>query len=178
MGKMKTFFLAFVALDAASTWKGRSASLPPGMDLETMSKQMCNMYMYMILSNENPTEYPAMAGPGESSGDISYSSSGGSCTIEEGSSPSSNGPPPSYGPPSSNGPPPSYGPPSYGATTIQNCDCSDPKKYVFADKALCKKLPPIPANDKGTQKLKDLTCGSLFNFLSVGLMIFCTLLKL
>merc|ERR1712137_1452313 len=120
-----------------------------------MSKQMCNMYMYMILSNENPTEYPAMAGPGESSGDISYSSSGGSCTIEEGSSPSSNGPP------------------SYGATTIQNCDCSDPKKYVFADTALCKKIPPIPANDKGTQKLKDLTCGSLFNFLSVGLMIFC-----
>jgi len=150
---MKTFFLAFVALDAASTWKGRSASLPPGMDLETMSKQMCNMYMYMILSNENPTEYPAMAGPGESSGDISYSSSGGSCTIEEG----------------------------HGAIIIENCDCSDPKKYDFADQALCKSIPAddkSDTNDKGLEKLIDLTCTeedltdtSLFNFLSVGLMI-------
>ena len=34
--------------------------------------------------------------------------------------------------------------------------------------------------DKAFEKKKELTCtaGSLFNFLSVGLMIFCTLLKL
>merc|ERR1712137_396637 len=144
-----------------------------------MSKQMCNMYMYMILSNENPTEYPAISGPGgpgesgpggpsmsgpggpgESSGDISYSSSGGSCTIEEG----------------------------HGAIIIKNCDCSDPKKYDFADQALCKSIPAddkSDTNDKGLEKLIDLTCTeedltdtSLFNFLSVGLMIFCTLLKL
>merc|ERR1711990_441043 len=148
--KMKTFFLAFVALDAASTWKGRSASLPPGMDMETMSKMMCNQNMYMILSSKNPTEYPAMAGPGGSGGSISYSSSGGSCTIGQGGF----------------------------SMTYKNCDCSDPENYVFYDEALCKSAPPIQANDKGGQKLKDLTCGSLFNFLSVGLMIFCSLLKL
>ena len=46
-------------------------------------------------------------------------------------------------------------------------------------KALCKSIPKdAPKNDKGVEKLKALTCGSLFNFLSVGLMIFCTLLKL
>merc|ERR1712137_1363939 len=120
--------------------------------METMSKQMCNMYMYMILSNENPTEYPAISGPGgpgesgpggpsmsgpggpgESSGDISYSSSGGSCTIEEG----------------------------HGAIIIENCDCSDPKKYDFADQALCKSIPAddkSDTNDKGLEKLIDLTC--------------------
>ena len=102
--------------------KGRSASVPPGMTMETMSKQMCNMYMYMILSNENPTEYPAMAGPGESSGDISYSSSGGSCTIE--------GSIIRIRTDSTNTPMFAYTDPLF---PISNCDCSDPKKYVFYD---------------------------------------------
>ena len=44
-------------------------------------------------------------------------------------------------------------------------------------KALCKSIP-ADFKGKGEEKLKALTCGSLFNFLSVGLMIFCTLLKL
>ena len=85
--------------------KGRSASLPPGMDMETMSKMMCNQNMYMILSSKNPTEYPAMAGPGGSGGSISYSSSGGSCTIGQGGF----------------------------SMTYKNCDCSDPENYVFYD---------------------------------------------
>ena len=96
--------------------KGRSASLPPGMTMELMSKQMCNGYMYMILSNENPTEYPAMDGP--MSGDIgSYSSSGGSCTIEV--------PMASF-----NG---THENIEETEVAIPKCDCSDPKKYVFYD---------------------------------------------
>ena len=83
--------------------KGRSASLPPGMTIETMTKQMCHTTIYQILSKDNPTDYPKPTdGPGEIG---SYSSSGGSCTIGD----------------------------EFGGMTIQNCDCSDPKKYDFYD---------------------------------------------
>merc|ERR1711917_8479 len=151
MGKMKTFFLAFVALDAASTWQGRSGSLPPGVTMETMTKQMCHTTIYQILSKDNPTDYPKIQdGPGEFD---SYSSSGGTCTLEYAG--------------------------GMGSMQVQSCDCSDPKKYDFYDAELCKAMPALgPPGDKAFEKLTDLTCGSLFNFLSVGLMIFCTLLKL
>ena len=39
-------------------------------------------------------------------------------------------------------------------------------------------LTPVYDNDEGYERLIALTCGSFINFLSVGLMIFCTLFKL
>ena len=75
--------------------------------MELMSKMMCHDAVYQILASENPTEYPApMDGPSFSS-DISYSSSGGRCTINYGASGSS--------------------------MSVSNCDCSDPKSYDFYD---------------------------------------------
>ena len=47
--------------------KGRSASLPPGMNMETMTKMMCNQIINDILENG-----------------LDYSYSGGWCTITEG----------------------------------------------------------------------------------------------
>ena len=77
------------------------------MTMGTMQKQMCSGFIYSVLSNENPTEYPKMTdGPaGPNSGNMTFSSSGGSCTIEE----------------------------EGFSMTLPNCDCSDPKKYVFYD---------------------------------------------
>ena len=84
--------------------KGRSASLPPGMTMKAMNKQMCHLTIYQILSSENPTDYPKKTDvPGEFYS--SYSSSGGSCTIRD----------------------------EFGSMTIQNCDCSNPKSYNFYD---------------------------------------------
>ena len=53
--------------------KGRSASLPPGMDMETMNKQMCNEFIYDILENEIDLMIHG------------YSYVGGICTINHGS---------------------------------------------------------------------------------------------
>merc|ERR1719312_786059 len=146
---MKTFFLAFIALDAASTWKGRSVpeGPPPGM-----GKMMCNNFIYTILAGEDSKNYPLANGlePAEKG---SYSSSGGACSITEDGS----------------------------TVTISNCDCSDPKSYNFADKELCKIYeagPPKDGKNAMTDKQKALACGAGTYFLSVGLMILCTLLKM
>merc|ERR1712168_207724 len=70
------------------------------------------------------------------------------------------------------------------STITVNCDCSDPENYKFKDKVLCEILKLQSTliadynNDAGFEKMTALTCGSLVNFLSVGLMIFCTLLIL
>ena len=69
--------------------KGRSVSMPSGMDMASMTKMTCNKIINDILENGNDN----------------YSSSGGSCTIDEG----------------------------YGSMTLSGCDCSDPKNYKFYD---------------------------------------------
>jgi len=123
---MKTFFLAFVALDAASTWKGRSASLPPGKTMETMIKFHCHMTMYQILSKDNPTDYPKFTnGPVEFS---SYSSSGGTCTLEYGAMASS------MVSSMASSMAPSMASSMVPSIAFQNCDCSAPKSYDFYDK--------------------------------------------
>ena len=76
--------------------------------METKFKDMCNGVIYGVLSKENPSEYPVgnPNAPAMFTGDVTLSSSGGSCTVKE----------------------------EFGEMTIPNCDCSDPKKYDFYDK--------------------------------------------
>jgi len=68
----------------------------------------------------------------------------------------------------------------------KNCDCSGPRKYKFKDEEICKFFRELKLADDAQKTLalkKSYACkghssGSLMNFLSVSLMIFCTLLKL
>ena len=78
---------------------------PEGPSGNDMDKTMCNSLIYAILANDDPKEYP-LANDGPMGKPISkYSPDGGACTItEDGSS-----------------------------TTVQNCDCSNPKNYNFED---------------------------------------------
>merc|ERR1719328_585787 len=94
---MKTFFLAFVALDAATTLEGLSGSagLPDIGDMGKMmcnqaglpdigdfEKVMCNQAIYLILAGGDPKKYP-LSGPLKPVKKGSYSSSGGTCTVTQ-----------------------------------------------------------------------------------------------
>ena len=74
-----------------------------------------------------------------------------------------------------------------------NCKCSDPENFDFADKGTCsyvnamvKDMPADESLNAGQECLMALVCdttlpegcGFLTNALSLGLVIFCTLLKL
>ena len=107
-------------------FKGRSASLPPGKTMETMIKFHCHMTMYQILSKDNPTDYPKFTnGPVEFS---SYSSSGGTCTLEYGAMASS------MVSSMASSMAPSMASSMVPSIAFQNCDCSAPKSYDFYDK--------------------------------------------
>merc|ERR1719394_1690567 len=65
----------------------------------------------------------------------------------------------------------------------KNCVCSGPRKYNYMDEEICNFFTELKLVDDSTSRKKSYACkgrssGSLMNFLSVSLMIFCTLLKL
>merc|ERR1712147_161816 len=114
-------------------------------EMPDMGAVMCNQMNYGILSADNPTDYPALS---EEMADATFSQDGNDCkmTVEGGSS------------------------------SYEDCDCSDAETYNFLNKAACDvftKSPMPGQNEEAAEKLKSLTCGSVFNFLSVGLMTLC-----
>jgi hypothetical protein len=126
-----------------------------GMD---MAKVVCNQVNYMILSENNPTDYPPIEAM---DGDFSTVYQNGSdCHMGE----------------------------DFGSATFHDCDCSDSENYDFLDFGMCNYIKEMSSTEgmpesDGYNKLAALTCGyegdtGLANFLSVGLMAFCTLLKL
>jgi len=160
---MKIFLLAFVALDAASTWKARSGSDPsqsgstdqgPGDDgppAEVMAKMNCNMVIYQILAKDNAKEYPLDGGDKPIS---KYSSKDGACTYDA-----------TMKRCSQSGSGPETCTESTEEITLSKCDCSDPKKYNFYDKGLCDLAKTMAENDKEKPtpfdyKIKELSCGT------------------
>merc|ERR1719312_615011 len=117
-------------------------------------KAQCNMVIYYILAKGNPEEYPLMDGDKPI---WAHTSNDGACVIiEEGTG-------------------------DY-VETVKDCACSHPGEYNFLDKDTCKFAKEAMGDSKHAfeKKMLALTCGpssSMANFLSVGLMILCSLLK-
>ena len=88
-----------------------------------MAKTMCDNIIYAILANENPKEYP-LAKDGPMGSPIStYSSKNGDCTYDATMTACS------YDECTE----------SKLSITQPDCDCSDPKNYIFYDQGRFKK---------------------------------------
>merc|ERR1719328_177314 len=150
---MKTFFLAFVALDAASTFQGRFGSSM------SSAPSFCDEVIYAILANDHPNEYPV--GP-EHRPIIDYSSSGGTCTFT------------AYG---------TFeqtldncdcsDPENYSFYDEAACEMNEAMKEMMGDL-----IASDPQWVPYTEKMMQLVCGTSANLLSVGLMILCSLLEM
>ena len=141
---MKTFFLAFLAFDAASILHDSCYD----KDVRMEFRLSCNHLLYVILSNENSKEYPLsnilgiVSDYSSSCGQCTHFYSTEKCTVDWYSFSSSSNYPDSLALAASLAPYPEYSlhqeykesciPVTYNFT-YSNCDCSDPKNYNFED---------------------------------------------
>ena len=86
----------------------------------------CNVVIYSILAKDNPKEYPL---PKEAKPISTYTFTNGACTYDAITQYCTQ-----------SGDDPEQCTESVESETVENCDCSDPKKYNFQDKGRFKIL--------------------------------------
>ena len=105
-----------------------SVGPPPTSSSEdaAMAKMDCSAIIYFILANENPEEFPL---PKEQNPISTYTFANGACTFNDTVSTCAQ----------SGDDPEQCTELTVSETfTVENCDCSDPKKYNFQDKGRVK----------------------------------------